>query len=63
MKHLVELDAFCKYMVDVAPYKALAHYADDFLQSENKANDDYVYLMSSSTILKFHRFAKKKIED
>lgn len=63
MNHLVELDAFCKYMVDVAPYKALAHYADDFLQSENKANDDYVYLMSSSTILKFHRFARKKIED
>lgn len=63
LSHLNELDAFCKYQIDVVPYEALAHYADDFLISQNKRIDDYVYLMSSSTISQFHKFATKKIED
>lgn len=61
LNHLVELDAFCKYETEVAPYKALSHYAKDFLLSESKKTDDYVYLTSSS--IKFRRYAKTKIEN
>ena len=63
LNHLVELDAFCKYKTEVAPYKALAHYAKDFLLSENKQTDDYIYLTLSSTGIKFRRFARTKIEN
>lgn len=63
LNHLVELDAFCKYKTGIAPYKALAHYANDFLLSKNKRTDDYVYLTSSDTMAAFKRFARTKIED
>lgn len=63
LNHLIELDAFCKYEMEIAPYKALAHYVKDFLLSKNKETDDYVYLTSSDTMVAFHRFARTQIEE
>lgn len=63
LKHLEELDEYCKFQRKYEVYEALTFFVKDYLLDNNLTENDYGYIMKDYiSQQKFENYAKNKIE-